>query len=171
MFKRVALSLAAVSALSILVTGASFALFSAQTQNVNNTFTAGTVTLGSVTPFTCNVATDNMAPGDSGSCNVSVTYTGSLAAWIGVDYSTSGDLFTGANPMTASFGSYPNIAGKYVLGQKNNGESADVTVNYNFPLAAGNEYQGKSGQINLQFHAVQARNNTNSTNNGPNAWH
>lgn len=169
MFKRVALSLAAVSALSILVTGASFALFTAQTQNVNNTFSAGTVTLGSVTAFSCGVSTDNMAPGDNGSCDVSVTYTGSLDAWIGYTASGSGDLFSGSTPMSITYsgaqdGSY------YIIGKKSSGETATASIGYNFPLAAGNEYQGKNGAINLSFHAVQAKNNTKADNSGPNAW-
>lgn len=170
MFKKVALSLATVSALSVLVTGASFALFTANTTNQNNTFSAGTVTLGQVTPFSCGVSTSNMAPGDSGSCTVSVSYTGSLDAWVGVDFTTSGALFGGANPMIVNFGAYPQILGKYVLGEFTNGDPASVTVNYSFPLAAGNEYQGESGNINLSFHAVQSKNNTNAANNGPNAW-
>lgn len=169
MFKRAALSLAAVSALSILVTGASFALFTAQTQNVNNTFSAGTVTLGTVTPFSCAVSTQNMAPGDNGSCDVSVTYTGSLDAWIGYSASGSGDLFAGATPMQISH-SAANDGTYYVIGKKSNGQSATASIGYNFPLGAGNEYQNKTGQINLSFHAVQAKNNTNGTNSGPTSW-
>lgn len=168
--KKILMSLATVGALSALVTGASFALFTAQTENQNNTFTAGTVTLGSVTPFSCGVSTNNMAPGDSGACTVSVVYEGSLDAWIGVDFETDGALFQGANPMTVNFGTYEEVGGKYVLGEYSDGGTATVTVNYSFPLAAGNEYQGASGSIDLTFHAVQARNNTNAAGTGPNAW-
>lgn len=169
--KKILMSLATVGALSALVTGASFALFTASTTNENNTFSAGTVTLGDLVPFSCGVNdTGNMAPGDSGSCTVSVEYTGSLDAWIGVDFTTSGVLFGGANPMTVDFGTYNLVGGKYVLGEYSDGEDATVTVNYNFPLAAGNEYQGESGSIDLMFHAVQSKNNTNGTSTGPNAW-
>ncbi|HEY3363725.1 MAG TPA: TasA family protein [Symbiobacteriaceae bacterium] len=177
--KRMALSLLAVGVTSLIVTAATFALFTAQTTNQNNTFTAGTVTLGSPTPFTCMVNaggnTNNLAPGDSGACTVSVTYTGSLDAWLGVDVASSGDLFTldanhamitavksGATTLT------PDMTGRYVLGQYSNGQTASAEIDYSFPLAAGNNYQGKSGQISLSFHAVQSRNNT--TGSGPTSW-
>lgn len=168
--KKILMSLATVGALSALVTGASFALFTASTTNENNTFSAGTVTLGDVVPFSCGVSTDNMAPGDTGSCSVTVEYTGSLDAWIGVDFTTDGALFTGANPMQVTVPSGTQVLGKYVLGEYSDGESASVTVDYEFPLAAGNEYQGAEGTIDLMFHAVQSKNNTNGAGTGPNAW-
>jgi spore coat-associated protein N len=173
--KRLSMSLLAVGAVSLMVTAGSFALFSASTTNQNNVFTAGTVALGGLTPFTCTVHAGGLAPGDTGACNVSVTYTGSLEAWLGVGVSTSGALFGGANPMVitdvkdggTSLGS---LAGTYIIGKRSTGATAAVAVEYSFPLAAGNEYQGQSGAIDLMFHAVQARNNTNGTNTAPNAW-
>lgn len=170
--KRILLSLATVGALSALITGATFALFTASTENENNTFTAGTVRLGEVTGFTCDVSTDNLAPGDSGECTVSVTYSGSLDAWIGVDYSVDGDLFAGRDPMLVSFDGGYDFEGAYVLGKYSDGESATVTVEYHFPITAGNEYQGASGDIELSFKAVQARNNTKTVDGkeGPISW-
>lgn len=173
--KRVALSLLTVGVISAVVTAGTYALFSASTTNLNNTFTAGTVTLGSTTPFACTVHAGGLAPGDTGACNVSVTYTGSLDAWLGVDVSGSGDLFSGATPLAITgikSGATPlsQVAGKYVIGQRSTGQGAAVTIEYSFPLAADNSYQGKSGDINLMFHAVQSRNNTNIPVTGPNAW-
>jgi spore coat-associated protein N len=173
--KRLSMSLLAVGAVSLMVTAGSFALFSASTTNQNNVFTAGTVALGTPTPFTCAVGAGGVAPGDTGACNVSVTYTGSLEAWLGVTASGSGDLFSGVNPMSITdvkdgAASLPNIGGKYVIGRRNTGASAAASVLWSFPLAAGNEYQGKNGTINLMFYAVQARNNTNAANTAPNAW-
>jgi spore coat-associated protein N len=173
--KRLSMSLLAVGAVSLMVTAGSFALFSASTTNQNNVFTAGTVGLGAPTAFTCSVHAGGLAPGDSGACAVSVTYTGSLDAWLGVGYSTSGDLFGGANPMQITDvksgpTSLLTVGGKRVIGQRTTGQNAPVSVEYTFPLAAGNEYQGKSGAIDLMFYAVQARNNTNVPVTGPNAW-
>lgn len=173
--KRISMSLLAIGVISLVVSAASFALFSAQTANQQNTFTAGTVELGTVTGFTCSVHAGGLAPGDSGNCAVSVTYTGSLEAWIGVTASGNGALFSGANPMaitsvTDGATALAQVGGKYVIGTRNNGESAAVTINYAFPLAAGNEYQGASGTVDLMFYAVQARNNTNGAGTGPNAW-
>lgn len=173
--KRLSMSLLAVGAVSLMVTAGSFALFSASSTNQNNVFTAGTVTLGAPTSFTCSVHAGGLAPGDTGACNVGITYTGSLEAWLGVDVSTSGVLFGGANPMTVTdvkdgATSLSTLGGTYIIGKRNTGDSAAVSVEYSFPLAAGNEYQGQSGAIDLMFHAVQARNNTNGSNTGPNAW-
>ncbi len=87
-------------AASTLVTGVSFALFSASSPSQSGTFTSGSVVvgLGSGTSVQCNVS--NQAPGDastgypSGSgvanqlstqCTYFVTYTGSVSAWLAVD--------------------------------------------------------------------------------------
>lgn len=170
--KRILLSLATVGALSALITGASFALFTASTENENNTFTAGTVQLGEVTGFTCDVDADNLAPGDEGECTVSVTYSGSLDAWIGVEYLVEGELFEGEDPMQVSFDGGYDFEGTYVLGKFADGEDATVTVKYVFPITAGDEYQGASGEIELSFKAVQARNNTKTVDGkeGPISW-
>ncbi|MEW8979224.1 MAG: TasA family protein [Symbiobacterium sp.] len=168
--KKIALSLATVGALSALITGASFALFTAESDNVNNTLSAGTVELGEVTSFSCGVSTDNLAPGDSGSCTVSVTYVGSLEAFIGVEYEVDGELFDGDNPLAISLSGGNEVDGHYVLGKFSDGQTATVTVNYQFPIEAGNEYQGAEGEIDLFFKAVQARNNTKPDGSGPSSW-
>lgn len=156
--KKILMSLATVGALSALITGASFALFTAQAENQNNTFTAGTVKLGEVTTFDCGIETDNLAPGDSGTCEVSVTYSGSLEAFIGVEHSASGALFKGSTPMTYTINGSGD-SGTILLGKAKDGDPTTATVAYTFPLEAGNSYQGKSGTISLKFKAVQVRNN------------
>jgi predicted ribosomally synthesized peptide with SipW-like signal peptide len=94
--KRLALVAGAVGTAGALVTGASFAMFNSTSGFQENTFAAGTVTLGDASPsFICQIS--NMEPGDStpyyqsqggsGSdtqCQDTVTYTGSLPAWIGL---------------------------------------------------------------------------------------
>ncbi|MDF2626421.1 MAG: spore coat protein [Symbiobacteriaceae bacterium] len=167
--KRLALSLLAVGVTSLVVTAASFALFSAQTANNNNTFSAGTVTLGNVA--NCGNTINNIAPGDSGNFTCSVQYTGSLNAWVGYTATMGGDLTTcdGGGRFTApglNTGAVPAVIGTEAAP----GDSRSVTVNWAFALAAGNDCQGDSGNIGLTFYAVQARNNTNGTNTGPNAW-
>jgi spore coat-associated protein N len=174
--KRLSMSLLAVGAVSLMVTAGSLALFSDVTTNQNNTFTAGTVKLGAPTAFTCTVHAGGLAPGDNGNCTVSVQYIGSLEAWLGVDWTVGGDLFTGAHPVSidsvdnGAAPALPSVAGKYVIGKKNTNDTVTTRVNYSWSIDAGNEYQGKSGDINLKFYAVQARNNTNGTDTGPNAW-
>lgn len=176
--KRLSLSLLAIAAISLVVTAASWALFSATTSNVNNTFTAGTVTLDNPIGFTCSTGTNNIAPGDSGSCSYSVTYTGSLDAWLGIDTALAGGLTTcdggghfnvivsdGTNAYSASgmnqvVGAAP-VSGGYTL---------NLTANWSLALAAGNPCQAESATLDLMVHAVQSRNNTNGAGTGPNAW-
>lgn len=50
------------------------------------------------------------------------------------------------------------------------GETATFEVSYDFPLEAGNEYQGDSGEVTFNIQAVQARNNTNEAGDGPVSW-
>lgn len=99
MKKRLALGAAAattVAAAGTLIAGFTFGLFSASESSGANSFTAGTVTVGTGTPasVTCTIST--MVPGDSSAgaptgskadatCTYNVTYTGSASAWLGVN--------------------------------------------------------------------------------------
>ncbi|BAD40166.1 TasA family protein [Symbiobacterium thermophilum] len=166
--KRILLSLATVGALSALVTGATFALFTASTENTNNTFTAGTVRFGKDFNASCDLSADNIAPGDSGSCSYTITYVGSLEAFVGVEHSVSGDLFSGDNPMTYTVNGKSD-SGTILLGKASNGDTVTADVQWSFPLAAGDEYEGKSGTISLTFKAVQVRNNEDASGN-PISW-
>ncbi|MDA8234129.1 MAG: TasA family protein [Clostridia bacterium] len=185
MKKRLLLSLMTVAMISVLVAGASFALFSANTTNGGNTLTAGTVTLGE--PRVVNATLDNIAPGDSGDViDYTVTYTGNLPAWLGVKVWTSGSLFAGTSPATvtvadgntntyvasSSIPTNPTVIKKAAGATTafNNAETVTFDVNYAFPIGAGNEYQGATGTVNLALYAVQSEHNTNSTNDGPISW-
>lgn len=109
--KRLALSLVAAGAVTVLVGGASFALFSSSAQSQNNTFAAGTVKLKEGTSTVCTV--ENIAPGDGTftssqlgttadhePCTYDLVYSGSLSAWVYVNVS-----------VTSSSGSDANAAG------------------------------------------------------------
>jgi len=163
--KRIAMSLLAVGVTALIVSAASFALFTAQTANNDNTFSAGTVTLGSVAG--CNNTINNIAPGDSGNFTCTVTYTGSLSAWIGYTAAGSGALMTcdAGNSLQVS-----NLtASKMVVGGvAGNGDTRSMTFNWNLPLAAGNSCQGDNAMVTVNFYAVQSANNT--TGAGPTSW-
>jgi predicted ribosomally synthesized peptide with SipW-like signal peptide len=170
-------SLVSVALVAMLVSGATFALFNASTENTSNTFTAGTVTLG--TPSSTVVDVANIAPGDNNTASpytYAVTYTGSLDAWLGLTTSTSGTIFGGATPLaiTISDGvnNYLANAADKVVGAAPvaSGVTKTFTVTYNMPLAADNSYQGATGTLSMQVKAVQARNNTNSAGTGPVSW-
>ena len=98
MFQRIALIAAAVGVIA-LGSGATFALFQANTSSAQNTFTAGTLTLSSgrdngdpgpgplfyvstQDPANNKYPTGLWAPGDSHSRLLNVLNTGSLAGWI-----------------------------------------------------------------------------------------
>lgn len=171
--KRVSLSLLAVGVISLVVSAASFALFTATTTNVDNTFTSGTVTLG--TPSTNIVSVTNIAPGDSDSYTYEVEYTGSLDAWLGLDASISGDLTTcdGGGQFTVSISDGVNTYGtgvNQVLGEFATGGMVNLSLDWALALGAGNDCQAKSADVSLTVHAVQSKNNTNGTNTGPISW-
>ncbi|MFZ5646945.1 MAG: TasA family protein, partial [Bacillota bacterium] len=165
MIKRLSLSLMAVALIAMLVSAATFALFTATTGNESNTFTAGTVTLGqpASTPFTIT----NLAPGDSGNRTYTVTYTGSLDAWIGLDTTTAGGLFGGTSPLqfTIKRGAttFDNNASDQVVGLVSHDDALTFDIAYSMPLGADNSYQGQSATVTMLVKAVQAKNNTNST--------
>ncbi len=173
MKKRLVLSLMTVALVALLASGATFALFTAQTTNANNTFTAGTVAIND--PFAANVSIGPLAPGDSGDvADYTITYSGTLDAWLGLTASTSGALFTGTHPVdiTISDGTnnYDENTAEQVLGLFTNGDSVTLDVDYSWSADADNSYQGATGELNLQVFAVQSANNTNLMGTGPISW-
>ncbi|MFZ5815198.1 MAG: TasA family protein [Bacillota bacterium] len=171
--KRISLSLLAIAMVSLVVSASSFALFSAQSGNADNTFTAGTVTLG--TPVTDFMAINNIAPGDAGTRSYSIEYTGSLDAWIGISTASSGDLFScdggGKFNVTLSDGvnTYSSNAANQVVGVFTPGQDLNLTMNWALDLAAGNDCQGDGASVSLMVKAVQYRHNDNGS-GGPISW-
>lgn len=173
--KRIALSLASVGMVGALTAATSFALFSSATNNTENTFAAGTVSLQGPASYSCDIV--NIAPGDSNAnaCSYSVTYTGSLDAWIGLTTSESGALFAGATPMTASVTdsngtSFSANAADQVVGNESPNWTDTFNIGYSFQPTADNSYQAATGGVNIQIEAVQSANNTNAASTGPNSW-
>ncbi|MBF7083260.1 hypothetical protein IT084_09765 [Desulfallas sp. Bu1-1] len=172
MKKRLMLSLMTVALVALLASGATFALFTADTSNVDNTFTAGTVTLDE--PATTLIDINNIAPGDSGSFTYEVAYTGNLEAWLGLDTVLNGDLASGATPLdvTISDGTnnYSSNASDQVLGRFSQDDTVSLDIDWSLPLEADNDYQGASAQLSLSVKAVQAKNNINAAGTGPSSW-
>lgn len=172
--KKIALSLASIGAASLLVAGASFALFTASTTNANNTFSSGTVTIGNLAG--CGNTFNNIAPGDSGTFTCDVTYTGSLDAWLGLSTTFTGPLTScdGVNSLQATITrgaqTFFNNTSNQVVGTVpvTGGTTVSFVVNWNLPLAAGNTCQAQNADLMLQVRAVQSKNNT--TGAGPTSW-
>ncbi len=97
--KRVALALgvaASIGAIATLASGTTFGLYSAAEASTGNSFTTGTVTVGTGTPTSVTCTITNMVTGDSSAgaaigskadttCTYNVKYTGSAPAWLAVD--------------------------------------------------------------------------------------
>ncbi|MGC1910016.1 MAG: hypothetical protein WA809_10520 [Candidatus Dormiibacterota bacterium] len=186
--KRFGLVLAGVvgvGAIASLAIGASFALFSNTSAISPITFSAGTVNDLSPAYGTCPLSYTNLAPGDSGSCTMTVTYGGSLPAYIGVQGMLSNET-AGPNAGSASGlgvsvygpssepvgtislqlgvdGAQPTTPiipiGNTGVAPVDSGTVYTVTVNYSLPLDAGdatdNIFQGTSVDLDLTFYAVQ----------------
>lgn len=93
MKKRLALSILTVAVISLLVSAATLALFSDKKEVEAVSFAAGTVTLGEPTDVPVEIGP--LAPGDGGNCEFEIEYIGSLEAWVGYKWETSGELFDG----------------------------------------------------------------------------
>jgi spore coat-associated protein N len=101
--KRVALAVgvaASIGAIATLASGTTFGLYSASETGSGNSFTSGTVTVGTGTPTSVTCTITNMVPGDSSAgsaigskadttCTYNVKYTGSAPAWLAVDVAVS----------------------------------------------------------------------------------
>lgn len=151
---KVISGLASIALGTSLVASGTFALFNSQSSNSGNTIATGSVKIApSATPIfvSTELAFSNLKPGDSGQKTIVVENTGSLDAWVRMKgFTGEGDLFSGDHFLTLSNNEVFDIP---------SGKSRSFTVTYNFPLQAGDSYQGKSGKASINFEGVQVKNN------------
>lgn len=154
-FGMLFLSIVSVVLVAGLIGGATFALFSAQTGNVDNEFAAGTLSISNADLTTWDVNVSNMAPGDVYEKTITVTNTGSLELEFAGTFTRSGALFQGAaQGIVELFNGYGVLAP---------GASKNVTVRVSLPLTAGNSYQSATGTVTVLFNAFQTKNLTNAS--------
>lgn len=153
MKRKMAVSFVIMALVCALVGGATFAIFTANTTNTGNTFSAGTVaiTAGDSGITTSGVDITKMAPGDTDEGSFTVTNTGNLKIWYKVTPNASGALFDGLTPATVK-----TQTGWLPLDP---GASATVSFSVALPLQADNLYQGVSGNLNFTVNAEQFANN------------
>jgi hypothetical protein len=186
-----AAALATIASIVALAAGVTFGLFSAATTPQDNSFTSGTVSLGTPVSVPCTV--NNMVPGDdstgytpdttgrtnaqTAACTFTVTYSGNVDAYIGLGLSASGGLYDGtANGLQfqVSDGTTSYTTGGVIntntssdplfVSKDSSGAAAHTfTVNYALPRSAGNTYQNMSTTLTLTVYAVQAGNNGNGS--------
>ncbi|WP_449536945.1 TasA family protein [Ferdinandcohnia sp. Marseille-Q9671] len=146
-----------------LLAGGSYALFTAEASNSGNTFTAGTVVIDDLNDpsITTTKYFNNLAPGDSESFKVKIKNTGNLDAWVKVkDIVGTGALFEGTSPLS--------ITDNTGVIEIEAGKTKEFSFTYNFPENADNTYQKATGELAINFQAVQLRNNDNDS--GPISW-
>ena len=184
---KVALAMASSAVGAAMLAGGSFALFTSSATNQGNTFAAGTVIVdasnGGAPVFASTNATfNNMAPGDSGTVNLTVHNTGSLSEWVVIPSTgivTTGGIFdatttdmnqttnTAANNQPLVLTPNANMtAGDtgYLLAP---GSSTTIAIHYSLPSQANNFYQGQTGTATITVEAVQARNNSVDSSGNP----
>jgi len=82
---RVAMVLVALAAVASTSVGVTFAIYSNRPTAETNTFVGGTVSATNVITGACGATTNNMVPGDSASCTLATTYTGTLSGYMALD--------------------------------------------------------------------------------------
>ena len=144
--KKILISLMAIALVVGLVGAGTMAYFSDTETSTGNTFTAGTlnITLGT---SSWSAGFDNMKPGDTVTFTLPVNNEGSLPLNYTVTTTLSGTLAGGTNPCTQVTAP--------TSGSLDVGGSVNIVVSITMPVAAGNEYQGQNGTLNVTIDAVQ----------------
>ena len=159
--KRFGLVLAGVvgvGAIAALAVGASFALFTSTANGPSQTFTAGTVRLNTTATGTCT-GISNLEPGDSGTCAFTVTYAGSLDAYIGARVVSASEGSLLGSELQFALNDHPTNGTTPVLIGSGRDRTYTATLAYRLPSGAGNTYQGLSTTLSVVFYAVQCSNN------------
>lgn len=147
-------------ALTIGMVGAgTFAYFTDTADSTANSFTAGTLDITSGTG-SFSTGFDNIKPGDVVTFQITVNSNGSLPLNYTIAPALSGNLATGSNACTITAvkvdGTALSSPYNDSLSALGGGDSSDdVTIEVTMPTAAGNEYQGQTGSLNVVFNAQQ----------------
>lgn len=162
MKQKLTMAMATTALGAALLAGGSFALFTSTDTNSGNSFAAGTVKISMDKPDgTTYFNVSNIAPGDKGSSKVTVKNNGSLELRYDIAQTLTGALASGANPLAVTI---KDADGKVIVPGDNNrvlaaGASEVLTVSWELPRAAGNEYQGASASLGITVNAEQTKNN------------
>ncbi len=181
-----AAALATIASIVALAAGVTFGLFTDATAPQSNSFTSGTVSLGTPASVPCTVS--HLVPGDdstgylndpaartdvrTAACTFTVTYSGNVDAYIGLGLSASGALYDGTanglqfqvsdgttNYTTSGVINTNTSSDPLFVSKDSSGATHTFTVDYALPLSADNTYQNKSTTLTLTVYAVQAGNN------------
>jgi spore coat-associated protein N len=155
--KKILVSLMVIALVAGLIGAGISAYFSDEESSTGNTFTAGTlnIELGSGS-WSGGFSYDNMCPGETVTFTIEVTSVGSLPLDYTVTADLNGDLAGGSNPCTRVVKIDGSESTADSLSAAGGGDVSDtITVEVTMPTAAGNEYQGKTGTLDITITATQ----------------
>ncbi len=142
---------------AVLIGGATAAWFTSTAENNQNTFQAGTLKIKldrEQGHYYFDI--DNIAPGDQGSQPMVIANTGSLDLVYQISYTITGILAEGEQPLEIKF-----LNGREEpidLGlerQISSGQQEMLTITWEMPPEAGNEYQAGTARFDLLVKASQ----------------
>lgn len=187
--KKLSMAVASLAIGAMLVGGGTYALFTAEAKNEENTFSTGTLTIETVDANGTTIESPvfdivNLLPGETdadhgGKRHIYVQNNGTADAWVRVSGISSGDhsghvtvedLFDGPFPLTLHYEGNTDGHGPGKTYYIAAGDKQLFEFGFTFDEEADNEYQDKSAQFTILFQAVQAKNNTNASNEGPIYW-
>ncbi|WP_308637802.1 TasA family protein [Paenibacillus silvisoli] len=163
---KLVLAMATTALGATLLAGGTYAIFTANAANTNNTFATGSVVINLDLQDDANgggpkyFAIPNMAPGDSGNKTITITNNGTLQLRYDIATTLTGPLSEGATPLTVTL-----YKGDQVITPGDNnivlnpGQSTTLKAVYALPLAANNDYQGDSAEWGITVNAEQTKNN------------
>lgn len=164
MRKKIVASMLVIALAAALLGGAISAWFSAEA-STNATFTAGTLDLADLQPSLVTIS--DMAPGDKTVAeNITIRNTGSLELFYRISFVNSGSGTLGQVLHLwidgVDKGAQEDLGTGYIFDSTmklSGGASEVISVSFELPGTAGNEYKGESFSGSLVVQAVQVKNN------------
>ncbi len=142
---------------AVLIGGATAAWFTSTAENNQNTFQAGTLKIKldrEQGHYYFDI--DNIAPGDQGSQPMVIANTGSLDLVYQISYTITGILAEGEHPLEIKF--LNGREERIDLGlerQIASGHQEMLTITWEMPPEAGNDYQAGTARFDVQVTASQ----------------
>ncbi len=142
---------------ALMVGGATVAWFTSQAENNDNSFASGTLEISLDKPNgTKYFNISNIAPGDSGSTELTVSNSGTLEFRYNFSLTEEGKLFDGETPLVITIkdskGEVVDLEANRTLDPD---EDETFMVYWAMPSAAGNSYQNLSGTLGISVLAEQ----------------
>ncbi len=173
--KKLGMAVASLALGAMLIGGGTYALFTAEAKNEENTFSTGSLIIETVDASGTTIESPvfdvtNVLPGETdadhgGKRVITIHNKGTADAWVRVSKIDSGDhsehglvdgkyndLFDGPFMLVIDYDDSPVLVKA--------GEKAPFEFGFTFPEDAGNEYQDLPAQFSIVFQAVQAKHNT-----------